>query len=384
MQKMQREQQIQAANGTANTPGGRNNLKHLREEYEALNREIDKTNEKTDTFRNLILGIGNNYLSKISEQFSNFLFNNLAGNAAIGDMGAGSTLFGQKNPQTDALNKNTEAILMNTSALTGKAFTGPNGQPVGVGPTAAVGDGAIGPNGQPIKGGGKLGSITAGLAQGLLGGLAGLGVGAAITQGRAKTGGGGATGGAIGGLLGSLAPMALGAFGPGGAAIGGIISAVGPLVGGFLGSFFDKDIDPLKKTLDELEDSVGNLTYELMSVEKSLNTVNDTMENIINAPSNFVLPIPKGILDNSITTQSAIATPLQAGGLIRRGGLAFLHPGETVNSASSKSGGGNMDVSFVINGGNNNPQEIADEVMDKLNSQFFKQNQRSSNYASRF
>ena len=113
------------------------------------------------------------------------------------------------------------------------------------------------------------------------------------------------------------------------------------------------------------------------------------METIINAPAGFVLPIPKGILENSITAQSAIATPLQAGGTIVRSGPIFAHAGERIipaNNQMSNTGGtaAGLNLSVNINGSNSNPQEIADKVINEVNKIYRDQSQRRGSYIPRF
>jgi len=202
---------------------------------------------------------------------------------------------------------------------------------------------------------------------GLGGALAGAGTGAAMTKAMGKTGIGGMIGGALGGSVGSLG--------------GPIGIAIGSTLGGLLGGLFDSDIKPDIKELPEIEEEQ---LIELKSINKNLNTINDTMENLINAPANFVLPVPKGILDNSITAQSAIATPLQAGGLIVRSGPAYLHTGERVNRSGASGAEYNIQNAITINGANKDPKQIATEVMSEFNKMTFMQAQRVGAYRSRF
>ncbi len=414
--QMQRAIQVQALNGTSNTAAGRNELKHIREDIAGIDKEMADVLEKTNVWNQLLKNIGDTFLTKITGKFVDSAIENF-GFMASGSGGSGS-LLGQMNPQVNALNTNTVAIQSLTATLiaanvgssgshlaetlglseAGKGALGTAGL-FGTGTLLAAGiskksgqaldqdeldalainAGALGTS--PTKesaSAGKFDKFSGNIAKGLGAALVGAGVGSAFTQGQKRTGNGGAIGGAIGGALGAGAAAMF-------PVVGAIASPLLTLAGGFLGSLFDKPIEAKVPELDELDDGLNSLTYELMKLDKSLNTVNDTMENLINAPSNFVLPIPKGILDNSITSQSAIATPLQAGGLIRRGGLAMLHPNETVTRAGGNGGGmGDISISFQIDGGNNNPKEIADQVMSQLNSELFKQNQRSSNYAPRF
>lgn len=422
-QEIGRARQVQTINNTVNTPQGRNEIKHLTEQYQALNLEIDNATKKTDTFHNALLGIGNSYISKVSSQFSDFVFNKVLGQGAGGKENQSMALYGESNPIVNAMAANTQALVDNTSALTGGAVSSSVGGGVttvagaGMSKTSAYGGYSVqdlknagvaipGP-GQSLSqddldalainknamnppgaytggtGGGNQktdsmwGNVGSKVSQGILGGLAGAGVGAAITQGSNKTGYGGSAGGAIGGIAGALS-VGIPVVGP-------LIGAVAPMLGGWIGSLFDQSVEPVKKSLDELVDPLQNLTYQLVSMNKNINTVNQTMENLINAPSNFMLPIPKGILDGSVTSQSAIATPMQAGGLIQKGGLALLHPNEVVSSAGSKSGGmGNVNISFQIDGGTANANDIANQVMTKINNSLFNQNQRSSNYSPRF
>jgi hypothetical protein len=109
------------------------------------------------------------------------------------------------------------------------------------------------------------------------------------------------------------------------------------------------------------------------------------MENIINAPANFTLPIPKGILSNSVTAQSAIALPLQAGGLIVKSGPAYVHAGEVVSKGGRSMGNMETNITnhFTIQG-SDDPQEVADKIVGKINESYYVQNQRNGRYQSRF
>ena len=197
-----------------------------------------------------------------------------------------------------------------------------------------------------------------------------------ITASQNKTGLGGTIGGAVGAAAGMWAGTQMGA------SMGPVGMAVGALAGGLLGALFDKPNEPELKKLPEIEEEQ---LVELKTMNKNLNTINDTMENLINAPSNFTLPIPKGILDNSITAQSAIATPLQAEGLINKSGPAYLHAGEQVTKGGSRSGGyNNVTNTITINGADKDPKQIAEEVMTQLNSSMFMQAQRTGGYRRRF
>ncbi len=457
--QLSQEMQRQAIDGTANTAGGRNALKHIREQIDGINRQIDDTNSKTNVWNQLLKNIGDQALGKISSRLVDMGLEEVGKLAAggAGDSGFMSKVFGGgSNPildkQTMALDTNTAALQILTATIAGKSISETGGTLVGsflknqigieglgasledslggaglsfgsklpslVGYTAGLGAAGLalgasqtslesvggltgssmtgsnysfgnqqpslvgsqssifsgsnnyGPSPQIAKGAGAFGTNTAWGSVGMAA-LAGAGAGYSITQGMNKTGFGGTIGGAIGAGVGAFA-------GPFGSAVGGIL-------GGLLGSVFDQDVKPISRSLDELDMTQKDIAAQLIKLDKSINTINDTMENIINAPSNFTLPIPKGILENSITAQSAIATPLQAGGLILRSGPAYLHAGETVNRANSNDTGSMvMHNEININGANSNPEEIAQEVMRKLNSSYFTQSQRSGNYQSRF
>ena len=172
------------------------------------------------------------------------------------------------------------------------------------------------PNSAGVPGGrfGKLFNGRGGMA--LMAAMSGGAMGNQITASQGKTGLGGTIGGALGAAGGAILGAQMGtAMGPVGMAIGG-------LAGGLLGALFDKPKEPELKDIPEIEEEQ---LKELRQISKNINTVNDTMENLINAPSNFTLPIPKGILGNSITAQSALATPLQSRGLVIKSGPAYLH-----------------------------------------------------------
>lgn len=232
---------------------------------------------------------------------------------------------------------------------------------------------------------------TAQYAMAMAGGAA---MGSQVTAAQGKTGYGGMIGGAVGTGIGLAAYGALigtattkGAMtgsvvGPYGAAIGAVVGAVVGIVGSLIGSMFDKQKEPEMKDLPEIEEKQ---LKELMKINKNLNTVNEIMENLINAPSNFTLPIPKGILNNSITAQSAIATPLQSRGLVIKSGPAYLHAGERVVDGNPV-GGGSVSVSnsFVIQGANKDPKEIANEVAGILSRQTYNETQRVGGYRGRF
>lgn len=351
----------------------RNAAKEVREQIDAINKAMQENIEKTSIWGNLMQKIGDSIISTIADKLSQMAIGGLI-DGASGALSLGS-LFGSSNPTSDVLGGGTDLSgiaggIAGVGAIGGAAFGlggGAAGSIPGQGGMSLMSAEEIKKSATP-SGAQRLGFFAGkGWQAGLGGATIGAGFGGMVTSGAGKKGPLGMLGGGIGGLAGGL----LG--GPGGAMVGG-------LLGGLLG-FFDKDIDPNKQTLPEEEIEVQQeLVYEIQQLSKNLNTVNETMENIINAPANFVLPIPKGILENSITSQSAIATPLQAGGLIVRSGPAFLHAGERVTSASQSSGGMNgfnMSNNIVINGANSDPQSIADAVMDKINSSFFVQSQRS-------
>ena len=69
-----------------------------------------------------------------------------------------------------------------------------------------------------------------------------------------------------------------------------------------------------------------------------------------------------------------------------RSGPAFLHAGEQVTRRNDVASGGGMSVSnsITIQGANKDPQEIANEVMNKINSTMQTQMQRTGNYRGRF
>jgi len=205
------------------------------------------------------------------------------------------------------------------------------------------------------------------LGAGIMGALGGAAMGSQVTASQGKTGFGGTIGGALGAGIGTLA-------GPVGTALGGIL-------GSLVGSLFDTPKEAELKDLPEIEEEQ---LKELQQINKNLNTVNETMENIINAPSNFTLPIPKGILSNSITAQSALATPLQAGGLIIRSGPAYLHTGDRVNGVSDTGGGMSILNNITINGANKDPREIANEVAAAVKNELYQQTQRTGGYRTRF
>lgn len=420
----------------------RNSLMHINQADEAAKKQVKDTADQNNIITNAALGIGNNILNKMGSNLIDNLMNKMAESIGGGEI-FGMKLFGEDNPQVNALNGNTSSIDANTQAILGltnsmamgavggglpaagnfDANTGP-----GVGGLAAAGAGiaAMGVGGA-LTGGGLQGSSMMGsymsrisneaivaasmrphltaeekrqawlhspddgggdmIGQGantgksnngftmggVTGGLmAGFGSGAGITKMRGKEGMAGMALGGIGGMLGSY-------FGPMGSMAGG-------LIGGLLGSFLDQDKRFVADPLEELKEIEEQTNLEMQKLEKRLNTLNETMENLINAPSNFALPIPKGILENSITAQSAIATPLQAGGLILRSGPAFLHAGEQVTRRNDVASGGGMSVSnsITIQGANKDPQEIANEVMNKINSTMQTQMQRTGNYRGRF
>lgn len=369
---------------------GRNALKHIREQMRAIDKQMDDINNKTNIWTNLLQKIGESLLSRITDRFVDMGINAL-GNAAGGSM-SGFSLFGQANPRENALNQNTAAIqaltaqiiaaktdshLTTTAGVAGKAEEETN-RLAAQAAAKAAGEGSQSAIGKFVSGNGMQKVLS-----GVMTAVASAGLGYAITQGRGRTGFGGAIGGAIGGGLGSGISSLTQTSNP-------LISAfAGPVLGvlgGVIGSFFDKPLDEPIPELDELPEAIEDLTYEITNLEKSLNTVNETMENLINAPGNFVLPIPKGILENSITSQSALAAPLQAGGLILRSGPAFLHAGEVVTSQNDVMrgrGGSSIVNSITINGANKDPKQIAEEVISEINRNMYKQNQRGS-YPGRF
>lgn len=359
----------------------RNNLKHINEQVDSINRSMDALNEKTNIWGNLLRHIGDAYISEISSKLAKGLINTVNGDSIAGI--AGQSLYGDKNKGFDI---GQGGVLAGGGMLGVGALMAANSKNAGSKADASHPEAtnqystSIGPVNNPAYyGNNQVGSANQTIDPTTMktigtyvsAALVGAGAGSSITNARGKTGYGGAIGGAAGAVVGTTF------FG----AEGG--SVWGPLLGGLIGSMFDKDIEPLKKTLDELTNTDKQLNYNLTTMNRGLNTINQTMENIINAPANFTMPIPKGVLENSITAQSAIATPLQAGGLIVRSGPIYAHAGETIGKGLGK-GSTMNNVSFTINGGNNDPQAIANEVMQRLNSSVFDQSQRVGNYKSRF
>lgn len=387
--QLARQMEVQARGNYANTAKGRNELKHIREEIKGIDQEMSEVVSKTNIWQGLLKNIGDTFINKITGKLTDSLIEGFG--SIAGDQGSGFSLFGQLNPKNDALKDNTTAIMDLTATLlisSGGTIPGRLQDTVSLlrGEKSEE-DIAKGMEKGVNKGTKGLGSA---IAKSIGSALVGAGIGAAITQGRGREGLGGVLGGALGGGLGSaLGATSLfkGIIGGGGLAGGALsmFTSFIPLIGGFIGSMFDKPIDAEIPELDELEDPLDNLSYEIQKLEKALNTVNDTMENLINAPSNFVLPIPKGILENSVTAQSAIATPLQAGGLIIKSGQAYMHKGDRVNGVSDSGGSSSaINTSIVINGANKNPEEIANEVMNRLNRDLFRQAQRTGNTARRY
>ncbi len=365
--------------GGQETAAKRNEAKHIREEIQAMNREMDALNKKTDLWNNLLTKIGDGIMSSLADRISKGLVDSfvIPGVESSTDQIKAGTF-----QQSSTFDPTTGAIAIGAvgagaigagsmmSNPTGKDQLGRTAQPSLNGAGSNIFANANQSN-QNLAAGANEKSTMKAVGAYLAGALAGAGVGSTITQARGKEGQGGAIGGAIGGAVGTYF-----------SAYGG--SIWGPALGGFIGSLFDKDVEPLKKTMDELEEVEKEVVYQLQSLEKKLNTVNDTMQNIINAPSNFVLPIPKGILEGSVSAQSAIATPLQAGGLVIKSGPAYLHAGDRIPGVGSNGGGSTMiENHFEINGGGQDPQAIADAVMDKMNSSLFYQSQRAGSYPGR-
>lgn len=352
----------------------RNAAKAIREEIQQIDRSMEDLIEKTSIWGNLLSKIGEGILGEIANRISKFAFEKLAGFATEAFTG-GLSLFGSANSTFNLLGGGISSggsadlsalggLGAGIAGIGGGLFSGDVGFS-GANPSLGV----VGDTFKKTGGKGGFGNKFT-MSGALMSGLLGAGLGSVVTSGLGKRGNLGAIGGGIGGIAGSF-------FGPLGGLIGG---GIGSLLG-----FLDEDIKPLTRSLDELEESNDNLISELQTLEKGLNTINDTMENIINAPANFVLPIPKGILENSVTAQSAIATPLQAQGLIIRSGPAFLHAGErVVKDGAMNNGGNSVTNQITIMGANKDPQQIADEVMNKLNSAYFQQSQRTGRYSSRF
>lgn len=350
-------QNLNRVNGANFSTENASRVKALKEELQGVTNEMKDLNKETDFFGNAISKIGETLVQKGIDWGVDTMFNSL-GAAASGMDGEGFSIFGDSNPQVNALKANTDALNANTRQLGGTGTGGAGGIP---GAEGDSGTGFFSSKGTSFLGG------TASAGGMIMGGLAGAGVGSAMTSMMGKEGIGGTTGGAIGGAVGSIWGM----------------GAIGGVVGGFLGQFFDEKIKAEVVNLDVLAEPFDRLA---MSMEKNTNTINDIMENLINAPSSFVLPIPKGMLENSITAQSAIATPLQAGGVIMRSGPIFAHAGETVVPAGEVSGGGagGMSVNININGSESSPKQIANNVMNELNKAYKKQSLKSSDYVRRF
>ncbi len=384
--------------GGQETASKRNEAKHIREEIDAINRSMDDLNKKTDIWGNLLQKIGDSYLSEIADKLVEGSVGSLTDilvDSISGDV-KGKGLFGETNAQFDALGGGVIAIGGTvgagaaSSALNKKTFQEPTGRGAGGPSLAGFGSMDFGPSSteqsimarNQASASAKInwGAMAANAAQNAMLGAA---IGQMMTGARGKEGDKGAIGGAIGGAVGGIVGGTLLSSVGGGYWLGPLLS----MAGSAIGSAMDEDIKPLKKTLDELENTQDELTYTLQSLDKHINTLNDTMENIINAPANFMLPIPKGILENSVTAQSAIATPLQAGGLILKSGPAYLHAGETVmrKGGAGGSGGGNVITnSITIQGANKDPQAIADEVMNRIGSSLFYQSQREGNRSPRY
>lgn len=371
----------------------RNELRKVDQQIRDITKQQEELNKKTDIWRNLLNDIGNNLLSSITKKLTDSVAENWM-MGLFGDSGTGAAPFGQTNPLMNL--ENIGASLDNFGSTPGKEGL------VGMG---VLGAGALLPSGELSASGAidtglkqlskdnaalldatkdnskvsleesTTSKLGRGFGQALQGAMVGAALGASLTGMMGREGNAGAIGGGIGGLLGSTV------F----AAYGGAIW--GPLLGGILGSFFDKPISADIPELDELEEPIDELNFSIQELRKSLNTVNETMENLINAPGNFVLPIPKGILENSITAQSAIATPLQAGGLIMKSGPAFLHKGDRVYGVSDTSGGtGGMSVtnSIVIQGANKDPKQIADEVASEVSRRMYNDAQRLGGFNKRY
>lgn len=373
-----------------NTPEQRNAAKAIREEIEQMNFQMQQLVDNTNLWTKALNAVGDAFLNKIADRVANFALD-FIGNNALGGLGAIFT-----GPGGTAERDLLEGPL-GVGDITGAAGDRASRLAAAVGSSAAATKGAI--QSAAMKGAtdagkaqadafsdemrdGKAGKL---IATGFAGALAGAGIGSIFTQAFGKRGFGGTIGGAIGGAAGSIGESLL-ASNP---ILATVVGIAGPLLGGFIGQFFDEDIKPPRRELDELTNTLDDVRQDLQSLEKSLNTVNETMENIINAPANFVLPIAQGILSNSIVAQSAIATPLQAGGRVVRSGPAFLHAGEIVTDEDRQAGvtGGptiSNQFNFTIEAGNNDPREVGEAVMDVFKQSFFEESQRAGNYNQRF
>lgn len=425
-----REMQKAAASGDPNAMeiaavNGRNAIKHIREEIAGIDRQMQDVLDKTDIWTNMLNKIGDSIIGKIADKIADTAVNSLSNMAGGGILSGDFLAAGQANPvENAALTANTSAINTLTAAIleantqshltetarvdTGAAIkdtadatskTADATANLATATSASAGQGqeaadkmaaAAEESGKKTVGATEgLGKkITAGIGGVIMGALAGGGLGAMFTRSQGRTGNNGATWGAAGGAIGAGISSVAGAFGGQIGLVGQIVGAVVSIGSGFIGSMFDKVINAMPKTIDELPPALADMNLSLETLTKSLNTVNDTMENLINAPSNFVLPIPKGILENSVTAQSALA--MQAGGLILRSGPAYLHAGEQVVPARGSTGnnggfGGGMNAVFNIDGSNSNPKEIAQEVMKVMNKEFSNQSQRGGlGYNTRF
>ena len=402
-----REEEMQRRGGYANTARGRNALRALRDQKREIQKNRQKTIDQNDFFRNLTKDTGQSMFGSMTGLLTDQLFE--SGYASIfGEAGKGmaglnpvANILQYERKSLDYLRQIADNTKVTGNVLTGSIMSGGvsgvSGAQAGGGLAAmALASPAMGaimmpdgltsdeqaawarahPNSAGVPGGrfGKLFNGRGGMA--LMAAMSGGAMGNQITASQGKTGLGGTIGGALGAAGGALLGAQMGtAMGPVGMAIGG-------LAGGLLGALFDKPKEPELKDLPEIEEEQ---LKELRQISKNINTVNDTMENLINAPSNFTLPIPKGILENSITAQSALATPLQSRGLIIKSGPAYLHAGEKVVDGGY-SGGGAMNISnsITINGANKDPKEIANEVANVLSQKMYTDSQRIGGYRGRF
>ncbi len=365
--RLAQAQQVQSQQGTLGTPQGRNELMHIREQMALLDRQQQNLIDKTNIWNNALRSVGDTLISKVSGKITNSLVEGF-GAAASGDLSKFNPFSGEGNPVTNLLGGGGKSVEEKQLEVLKSIDRG-----VHKVPGTALGETVLGPTSP--KSTPELTLMNKAIT--VLGSaLAGAGLGASITAGENKRGFGGAIGGAVGGGLGSALGMAFG--GPAGAGIGGTI---GSLAGGLFGAAFDKTIDPLTKQLDDLSQSVQHLD---ITVQTNTKTISDTMASVLNAPSNFVMPIPQGIQNGSVSAQSALV-PMQAGGIITSSGPAYLHAGERVVPAGQMGTGSvTHHNEITINGANKDPQQIAIEVLSQINRAYFSSSQLAGNVPRRY
>lgn len=187
------------------------------------------------------------------------------------------------------------------------------------------------------------------IGEGIQTAIQGMGIGTFASK---MVGGGGGVGSAIGGGLGSV-----------------ILGPLGGVLGGMLGGLFDateKQTPVLEKQEKHLE-----------NIDIKISTLNDLMDKLINAPSNFTMPFGKGILEGKALSAGIIGAA--TGGYVTKPGLAFIHAGETITPSNTINGG----ISISVNG-SGDPATVADVVMSKLQTVYSGQGSRTGFKSRRF